>query len=64
MEGAYLEGFPVFRGGVVTWAAGLFSRNMYVFAGKPPGDPGEEWQLLPEELDGSFLQVGWDARWA
>ena len=35
-----------------------------MFAGEPPGDPGEEWRLLPEELDALFLEVGWDARWA
>ena len=42
----------------------VFFRDADVFAGEPPGNPGEEWQLLPEEPDASFLQVGWDASWA
>ena len=56
--------FPVLRGGVVARAAGVFFRDVHVLAGEPSGDPGKEWYLLPEELDASFLQVGWDARWA
>ena len=35
-----------------------------VLPGEPSGDPGEEWQLLREELDAAFLEVGWDARLA
>ena len=64
MEGAFLEVFPVLRGGVVAWATGVFVRDVHVLAGEPSGDPGEEWQLLPEELDASFLEVGWDVCWA
>ena len=29
----------------------------------PSGDPGEECWLLPEELDASFSEVGWDVCW-
>ena len=64
MEGAFLEVLPVLRGGVVAWATGVFVRDVDVLAGEPSGDPGEEWQLLPEELDASFLEVGWDVCWA
>ena len=64
MEGAFPEVFPVLWGGVVTWAAGVFLQDVDVRAGQPPCDPGEEWQLLPEELDASFLEVGWDVCWA
>ena len=58
MEGAFLEVFPVLRGGVVAWATGVFVGDVDVLAGEPSGDPGEERQLLPEELDARF----W--RWA
>ena len=64
MEGAFPEVFPVLRGGVVAWATGVFVGDVDVLAGEPSGDPGEEWQLLPEELDASFLEVGWDVCWA
>ena len=64
MEGAYLEVFPVPWGSVVACAAGLFLQVVDVLAGEPPGDSGEEWYLLPEDLDASFLQVDSDARWA
>ena len=60
MEGAFFEVFAVLWGGVVARAAGVFLRDVDVLAGEPSGDPGEEWQLLPEELDASFLEVGWD----
>ena len=50
--------FPVLRGGVVARATGVFVGDVDVLAGEPSGDPVEEWQLLPEELDASF----W--RWA
>ena len=40
--------FPVFQGCVVAGAAGVFFGDVDVLAGEPPGDPGEEWQLLPE----------------
>ena len=43
---------------------GVFFGDGDVLAGEPSGDPGEEWQLLPEELDASFLEVGWDVCWA
>ena len=56
--------FPVLWGGVVARAAGVFLQDVHVLAGEPSGDPGEEWQLLPEELDASFLEVGWDVCWA
>ena len=56
--------FPVLRGGVVAPATGVFFGDMDVFAGEPSGDPGEEWYLLPEKLDASFLEVGWDICWA
>ena len=52
------------RGGVVARATGVFVGDVDVLAGEPSGDPGEEWQLLPEELDASFLEVGWDVCWA
>ena len=45
-------------------ATGVFFGNVDVLAGEPSGDPGEEWWLLPEELDASFLEVGWDVCWA
>ena len=64
MEGVCLEVSPVLWGGVVARAAGLFLRDVDVLAGEPPCDPGEEWQLLPEELDAPFLEVGWDVCWA
>ena len=50
--------------GVVAWATGVFVVDVDVLAGEPSGDPGEEWQLLSEELDASFLVVGWDVCWA
>ena len=56
--------FPVLRGGVVARVAGVFFRDVDVLVGGSSGHPGEEWCLLLEELDASFLQVGWDARWA
>ena len=56
--------FLVLRGGVVAQARGVFVRDVDVLAGEPSGDPGEEWQLLPEELDASLLEVGWDVCWA
>ena len=56
--------FPVLRGGVVARATGVFFWDVDVFAGEPSGDPGEEWWLLPEELDASFLELGWDVCWA
>ena len=43
MEGAFLEVFPVLRGGVVARAMGVFLGGVDVFAGEPSGDPGEEW---------------------
>ena len=61
VEGARFEVLPVFRGGVVAWAVGVFLRDVDVFAGEPPGDSGEEWQLFPKELNASLLQVSWDA---
>ena len=64
MEGAFLEVFPVLRGGVVAWATGVFVGDVDVLAGEPSGDPGEERQLLPEELDALFLEVGWNVCWA
>ena len=56
--------FPVLWGGVVARGAGVFLRDVDVLAGEPFFDPGEEWQLLSEELDASFLEVGWDLCWA
>ena len=50
--------FPVLRSGVVAQAAGVFVPDVDVRAGEPSRDPGEEWWLLPEELDASFLEVG------
>ena len=64
MEGVYHEVFPVFWVGVAAWAAAVFLSYVDVFVGEPPGDSGEEWYLLPEELDASILQVGWHVRWA
>ena len=52
--------FPVLWGGVVARATSVFFQDVDVLAGEPSGDPGEGWQLLPEELDASFLEVGWD----
>ena len=56
--------FPLLWGAVVARAAGVFLRDVDVLAGEPRCDPDEEWQLLPEELDASFLEVGWDVCWA
>ena len=56
--------FPVLRGGVVARAAGVFFQDLDVLAGQPCGDSGEEWWLLPEELDALFLEVGWGVCWA
>ena len=50
MEGAFLEVFRVLWGGVVAQATGVFFWDVDV--------------LLPEELDASFLEVGWDVCWA
>ena len=56
--------FPVLPGGVVARATGVFFGDVDVFAGEPSGGPGKEWWLVPEELDASFLEVGWDVSWA
>ena len=56
--------FPVLRGGVVARATCVSVGDVDVLAGEPSGDPGEEWQLLPEEPDALFLEVGWDVCWA
>ena len=56
--------FLVLRGGVVARATGVFFRDVDVLAGETSGDPGEEWWLLPEKLDASFLEVGWNVCWA
>ena len=42
----------------------VWSHGQRVLVGEPSGDPGEERQLLPEELDAPFLEVGWDVCWA
>ena len=55
---------PVLRGCVVARATCVFFGDVDVLAGEPSGDPGEEWQLLPEELDASFSEVGSDDCWA
>ena len=56
--------FPVLWVDVVARAAGVFLQDVDVLAGEPSCDPGEEWQLLPGELDASFLGVGGDVCWA
>ena len=56
--------FPVLWGGVVALALGVFFRDVDVLAVEPSCDFGEECQLLPEELDASFLAVGWEVCWA
>ena len=43
MEGVFLEVFPVFQGGVVARATGVFFGDVNVFAGEPSGDSGEGW---------------------
>ena len=51
----------------VVWSHGqrvCSSGTWMCLQGEPSGDPGEERQLLPEELDASFLEVGWDVCWA
>ena len=55
--------FRVLWGGLVARSAGVFLRDLDVLAGEPPCDPGEEWQLLPDKLIASFLEVGWDVCW-
>ena len=64
MGGAYFGVFPVLRGGVVARAAAVFFWDVDVLEGEPLGDLGEEWYLLPKELNASFLEVGTDACWA
>ena len=56
--------FSVLWGGVVARATDVFFPDVDVFAGEPSGDPGEGWLLLFQELDASFLEVGWDVCWA
>ena len=64
MDGACLRVFPVLWGDVVALAVGVFLQDVDVFAGKAPGDSGDERQLFSEELDASLLRVGRDACWA
>ena len=48
---------------MVAGTEGVFLRGVDVPACEPSGDPDEDWLLLPEELDASFLEVRLDFCW-